>query len=233
MMRVSTGIKGLNEMIEGGIPEGHTIAVIGQPGSGKTTFCLQYIWDGLQKDDRCLYISLEEEEDKLLQTALNYGWDLKKYIDQDRLSLIKLDAFDITGTMERMLSELPKLIKNNGVRRLAIDPFIHIELAFDDDHKRRVNVYELVRRLSKTGVTTLITSENLEGYHSHFGIIESIVDGVFLLQMIRSTERGTLVYAIQVNKLRWSGHSKDIKPYAVTSRGMEIYLESSVYWCEK
>lgn len=233
MIRVSAGIKGLNEMIEGGIPAGHTMAVIGPPGSGKTTFCLQYIWDGLQKDDRCLYISLEEDEDKLLQTALNYGWDLKKYIEMDRLSLIKLDAFDITGTMDRMLSELPKLIKNNGVRRLVIDPFIHIEMGFDDDHKRRVNVYELVRKISKTGVTTLITSENLGGYHSHFGIIESIVDGVFLLQMINSTERGTLVYAIQVYKLRWSGHSKELKPYAITNRGIEIYLGSDVYWREK
>lgn len=233
MMRVSTGIKGLNEMIEGGIPAGHTMAVVGPPGSGKTTFCLQYIWDGLQKDDRCLYISLEEEEDKLLQTALNYGWDLKKYIEIGKLMLIKLDAFDITGTMDRMLSELPKLIKNNGIKRLAIDPFIHVEMAFDDDHKRRVNIYELVRKISKTGVTTLITSENLEGYHSNFGIIESIVDGVFLLQMIHSTERGTLVYAFQVYKLRWSGHSKDLKPYSVTSRGIEIYLDSNVYWCEK
>lgn len=233
MIRVSTGINGLNEMIDGGIPAGHSVAVIGPPGSGKTTFCLQYMWDGLQKDEHCLYISLEEEEDRLLQTATNYGWDFKKYIDRDMLSLIKLDAFDITGTMDRMLSELPKLIDKNGVKRLVIDPFIHIEMGFADDHKRRVNIYELIRRLAKTGVTTLITTENLEGVHSHFGILESIVDVVFLLQIIRSTERGALIYAFQVNKMRWSAHSKDIKPYAITGRGIEIYRESNVYWSEK
>jgi circadian clock protein KaiC len=232
MIRVSTGISGLNEMIEGGIPAGHTIAAIGPPGAGKTTLCLQYVWDGLMKDELCMYISLEEEEEKLLKTALNYGWDFQKYIDRGTLSLIKLDALDINGTMERMLSELPKLISNSGVRRIVIDPFILVEMAFDNDHKRRVNIYELVRTIGRTGVTTIITSEALNGYHSHFGIIEYIVDGVFVLEVIHSKQRGSLIYAIQVNKLRWSSHSKDMKPYAVTSNGIDVYLDSNVYWSE-
>lgn len=232
MIRVSTGIKGLNEMIQGGIPAGHTIAVIGPPGSGKTILCMQYIWDGLTKDELCIYISLEEDEDKLLKTASNYGWDLQKYIDMGTLSLLKLDAVDITGTMGRMLSELPKLIDSTGVTRVVIDPFVLIEMTFDDDHKRRVNTYELVRTINRTGATTLITSETLDGYHSRFGTVEFIADGIFLLQVIRSKERAELIYAIQVNKLRWSDHSKQLKPYAITNSGIEVHPESNVYWSE-
>ena len=231
MIRVSTGIEGLNEMVDGGLPAGHTILVMGPAGSGKTTCALQFTWDGLVKDESCLYISLEEDEPKILKTASRYGWDFRRYVDKGTLLLLKLDVFDINATMARLKSELPKIIDSNSVSRVAIDPFTLLEIMYETDHDRRVQTFELCNIISKTGATTLVTSEvGKDGRSSWFGLMEYVVDGVILLRTTPLTgSEDRMVFTIWVTKMRWSSHSKEIKPYDITENGIIIHSKSAVY----
>src|SRR5437879_6866807 len=74
--RVPTGIKGLDELLGGGFPEGKCILVVGSPGSGKTTFALQYLYSGALQGETGLYVTLEEYPDLIKQTFQSYNWDM-------------------------------------------------------------------------------------------------------------------------------------------------------------
>lgn len=231
MIRVSTGIKGLDEMVDEGLPAGHTVLVMGPAGAGKTTFALQYIWNGLLKDEICMFISLEEEEPKILKTASRYGWDFQRYVDKGTLSLLKLDALDVSTTMMRLKSELPKIIDSSGVSRVAIDPFTLLEMVYENDHDRRVHTFELCNVISKTGATTVITSEvGKDGRSSWFGLMEYVADGVILLSNTATIgTKDKVIFTIQVMKMRWSNHAKEIRPYDITEKGIEIHSKSAVF----
>jgi circadian clock protein KaiC len=231
MIRVSTGIEGLDEMVDGGIPAGHTILLMGPAGSGKTTFALQFIWNGLVKDEIGMFISLEEEEPKILKTASRYGWDFQRYVDKGTLSLLKLDALDISATMARLKSELPKIIDSTAVSRVVIDPFTLLEMLYETDHDRRVHTFELCDIISKTGATTLVSSElGKDGRSSWFGLMEYVVDGVILLRNTPITgSEDRMVFTILVTKMRWSNHAKEIKPYDITDKGIIIHSKSAVF----
>ena len=72
---------GLDELLNGGVPEKHMITVIGGMGTGKTTIALQFLMNGLQNGEKAVYMSLEEQESEIKESAKAYGWDIQKYID--------------------------------------------------------------------------------------------------------------------------------------------------------
>ena len=229
MNRIRTGIDGVDRMTEGGFPEGHLIALVGPFGAGKTTFALQYIREGLANGETCMYLSLEEGEDRLIKTALNYGWDLKEHIESEELTILKVEASDITNSLSHLESSFPATIRSIGASRVVIDPFTLFEMLFEDEAKRRKNVFDLCDVISNTGATVLITSEvNEERKGSRYGLVEYIVDGVILLRRT-SDDYGRVRHSIQVEKMRWSNHSNEIKPYEVTKDGFKVYIKSKVY----
>ncbi|GFO97942.1 hypothetical protein ig2599ANME_2153 [groundwater metagenome] len=138
--RVSSGIDGLDEMLGGGFPSGHVVVVIGDSGTGKTTLVLQYIMEGLLNNEPGLYITIEEEKESLIATARAYGWDLEKYIKENKLALLKLDLSDIKTTARRIKSELPEIIKTFGTKRVVIDSITLFSMMFDDVTERRIRL---------------------------------------------------------------------------------------------
>ena len=141
--RVSSGISGLDKMLNGGIPQGHIVVVMGDPGTGKTTLALQFIHDGLDKGESCIYISIEEEKESLISTAASYGWDLQEYIENNKLEFLKLDLSDIKTLARRIRVELPELIESSGASRIAIDSISLFNIMFDDSIESRIRLVDL------------------------------------------------------------------------------------------
>ena len=131
MELLNIGIPGLDEMLGGGIPKGHTVAVLGSPGTGKSTFALQFIYTGLQNNENCAYLSLEESEENLLKTAMIFGWDLKPYISNKKLTLVNLNTLNFKAAINSFESELPKLLRTSNIERLAIDPITLYEMIYE------------------------------------------------------------------------------------------------------
>ncbi len=228
---ITTGIAGLDDMLCGGIPQGHTVAILGSPGTGKSTFALQFIYTGLQKDENCVYLSLEESEGNLIKTAMIFGWDMKPYIENKKLTLVNLNTLNFKAIINRFESELPKLLESLNIKRLAIDPITLYEMIYDKESERRDRLFNLAQIIKKTGVTTVMTSEISQEnpYYSKYGLIEYITDGVIILRQVRNADMGAVTTFIEVLKMRHIDHSKEIRPYSITKNGIVVHSGSGVY----
>lgn len=230
MRRIKTGIDGLDELLKGGIPEGHVFTVMGAFGTGKTTFSLQYIWEGLQQGESGIFITLEEDKDAMIETGLSYGWDFEPYIEDDQLAVEKLTPADAEATIQRIKSDLPKFIKNFDAERIAIDSVSLLNMLADDPEEKRDQLFALTKMIKDTGTTALLTAEvkdeNPES--SRDGLIEYTADGVILLRY-NQTDTGDVQLSIQVKKMRRIDHSRKMKPFVITDSGIDVQVDGTIF----
>jgi KaiC domain protein len=223
--RVSTGVPGLDVLMNGGIPKGHAILYLGPPGAGKTTFGLAFIWDGLKKGERCVTITLEEDKEALIKTAAQFGWDFGTALKNRQLAVIKMDPTDLKGTTKLLRAEFPRILKLFGASRVLVDPLSVFELLFLDYAEKRQRIFELCDLVKRAGATAVYTAEAnpMNPSQTRDGIIEYAVDGFVVLRYIEPKHGGGLKYAVRVTKLRRTDHSKDLCEYEITSRGPVVY----------
>jgi len=228
--RLDLGIAGLDEMIQGGVPERHLMTAIGAAGSGKTTFGLQFLHHGLQQNEPGVFITLEQSHQSILDTANEWGWDFEGYEADDELAIVDLDPVEMANSLDNIRGELPGLIEEFGAERLVLDSVSLLEMMYEDQAKRRTEVYDFTRALKQAGVTTFLTSEasDTNAYTSRFGIIEYLTDAVFVLQYVRAESRETRL-AVEIMKIRNANHSREKKPYAITDDGINVYQQANIF----
>ena len=228
--RVKVGIPGLDEMLGGGLLPGSICAIIGTYGTGKTTFSLNFIWDGLRRGERAIYISLEEREDRLLQYMKQKGWNVDPYLNKS-LFIIKLDPTDFNLANNRIKNELPNLISEVKASRVVIDPISLFEDLFASDAERRREMFRFIEGLRDKQCTMMMTSEtnNDNVFSSRHGLIEYLADTVILLRYVRSSDLTDVYLALEVVKMRMSTHSREIKPYAIEQTQVTVFSEANMF----
>lgn len=229
--RVRTGIGGLDEMLQGGLPENHIVIVMGSFGTGKTTFGLQFLLEGLKNNEPCIFISLEEDKDSITKNAASFGWDLAEPLDKKKLGLFKLEPSDAKTTITRIKSELPKFVKSFGAKRVVVDSVSLLNMMFSDENERRSNLFNLCQLLRSTGATTLLTAEVKDDNprSSRDGLAEYTADGVLLLQSDENRESGEVQLTIRILKMRRTPHSRRVKPYSITDKGIVVHAGADVF----
>jgi len=228
--RVKMGILGLDDMLGGGLIPGSICAIIGTYGTGKTTFSLDFVWDGLTKGERVIYISLEEREDRIITYMKQKGWDISPFLNKS-LYIIKLDPTDFNVANNRIKNELPKLIEEVKAGRVVIDPISLFEDLFDSDSERRQEMYRFMEGLRDRNCTIMMTSETDRDnvFSSRHGLIEYLSDTVILLRYVRPSDLTDVHLALEVVKMRMSAHSREIKPYEITQDQVMVYSEANVF----
>jgi KaiC domain protein len=230
--RIDLGIDGLDSMIQGGVPERSLVTTIGSAGTGKTTFGLQFLHEALEQGENAVFITLEESHDRIVNTATEKGWDFETYEDEGSLAVIDLDPIEMANSLTSIRNDLPRLIEDFGATRLVLDSVSLLEMMYDDQSTRRNEVYDFTKSLKEAGVTTMLTSEASEdsAYASRHGIIEYLVDAVFVLRYIRSSDdfRETRL-AVEIQKIRDANHSREIKPYSITNEGISVYRQANIF----
>lgn len=231
MERLKTGVPGLDEMLQGGLPKNHIVVVMGSFGTGKTTLGLQYLVEGLRNNEPCIFISLEEDKESILRNAASFGWDLSGALQSKKLGLFKLEPSDAKTTITRIKSELPKFVKSFGAKRVVIDSVSLLNMMFSDENERRSNLFNLCQLLRSTGATTLLTAEvkDENPRSSRDGLAEYTADGVLLLQSDESREGGEVQLTIRILKMRRTGHSRRVKPYSITDKGIVVHAGADVF----
>ncbi len=227
-MRIKTGIGGLDDMMDGGFPDGHSVAVIGSFGTGKTTFAMQYIWEGLKNGEKCIFLTLEEDEKSIMENARNFGWNFEKYLN-DNLLLIKLEPEDARSSVERLEGEVPEIIKEFNAKRIAIDSVSLISMLYEKEDEKRKALFSLSRSIKDSGATAVFTAEvdPKNPNVSRDALVEYVVDGVILLSFREVNNR--LMLTLKILKMRRTKHSRDVKPYNITENGIEVLSESEIF----
>ena len=228
--RVKIGIEGLDQMMGGGLIPGSICSIIGTYGTGKTTFALEFIWEGHKKGENVIYISLEEREDRILRYMEEKGWDIAPYREH-ALSVLKLDPSDFNLAINSIKNELPALVKQVGAQRVVIDPVSLFEDLFDRDSDRRREMFRFVDTLRDQHCTIVMTSETDKDnpLASRHNLIEYLADTVILLRYVRPSDLTDVHLALEVVKMRLSAHSREIKPYEIQQGQVLVYTEANVF----
>lgn len=228
--RLSFGIEGLDRMMNGGMLRESICALIGTFGTGKTTFALQFAYEGLLQGERVLYISLEEREERIYRYMEERGWDPALY-KTGPLTVLRLNPVDFNIAVDTIKNELFSLVDQLKPARIVIDPISLYEGLFETEGKRWMEIFRLIEELRDQHCTVLMTSETdkHDHYSSRHNMIEYLADTVIFLRYIRPSDFSEVHLAIEVTKMRESEHSREIKPYEILSDRVLVHTEANVF----
>ncbi|WP_457550148.1 RAD55 family ATPase [Archaeoglobus sp.] len=224
MMRIKTGVFGLDPLLGGGFIPNTVNVILGGTGVGKTIFALQYILQGLKNREKCLYISFDMDVDDVVKTAENMGWDFKGYIDEGLLNVGKFIVEDITF----LNNELVSFIKNtnNGNVRIVIDSFTPLLSTLDYNVRKDVNWF--FEQLRRVGTAVITIEEPLSGNLD----VPCITLPSFLCDcLIHMKKLGygeVLDRTLRIVKHRKSWHAEGVFPYRIF-KGLGIVVDSKYY----
>ena len=248
MDRVNSGMKGLDEILNGGLPKGRTILVVGSPGSGKTTFVMQFLASGAKAGEPGLYVSLDEKPERLKADLYSFGWDIDGLEHSGKLTFI--DATQLRrpahhigqGSVEEgavsltipelTLGSLVRTIKRvsaeEATQRVAVDPITSLMLRYPEEPKRRRALLMFFDALESTGCSCIVTSElRTSMLERRFQIEEYLSHGVVLLHTM--VHDGNVIRAVQVEKMRGISHDAQLRPYQIGKSGIEVFPKDRVF----
>lgn len=223
--KVKSGIPGFDEMLKGGIPKGSVVVLSGSPGSGKTIFCLQFVFAGLSKyDENCVLVLLEESKEEIFDTAKEFGWNLEEFIDKKKLRVLTVNLYDF----EILKNNIEDAIRGVNAQRVVIDPGVIFKLFFEKELEARKNIVSLGKVLKKRKCTTIITNElSIDSSSSLYGLEEYVADGVVLLYHTRVKNK--FVRSLAIVKMRNTRISEQLKPISITDTGVQVHIDSELF----
>lgn len=158
--KLSTGIKGLDEILEGGIPQGFAVLVQGEPGTGKTTLGLQFVYHGAKEEGQPgMVVTFEQSPERMCRDAANLGWDIEGLLREGRIRIMATSPQAFVQQLKEPRSPFHKAIIEGGVMRLVIDSVSHFSRITHDPVQVREIIDMLINALRKYDLTTILTSE--------------------------------------------------------------------------
>ncbi len=228
MNRIKTGIPGLDELIEGGIPEGASVLVSGGPGCGKSILCLQYLYAGAKEyNEPGLYATLEEGPHNLWWNMQRFKWELIPLERENKLKILKFDPDpEAKAHLDLQIKRIIDKAREMQAKRLVIDSITAFSFWAEDTAKIRAAMYFLIEELRNLGCTTLLTCETKGGKAdlSRFGVEEFLADGVLQLFFMPPNR------AIFVRKMRGTNHDAKVHPVTITDRGIDVKSKEEILW---
>jgi circadian clock protein KaiC len=219
--KVSSGIKGLDELLHGGVYKNSTTLITGASGTGKTVTTLHFIIEGAKHNEQSLLIEFEESPEQLYRNASSFGWDLKKYVDKGLVQLICHYPEDFKA--EQYLKAIQDLVIANKAKRVALDSLSALQRIYTEE-KFREFVIGLNAFLKMHDVTSLLTNTTsqllgvTEITETH---LSTATDNIIILKYVELA--GQMRRLLSVLKQRGSMHKKELVEFEVSpTEGMQI-----------
>ncbi len=215
--RVQSGIPGLDDLIGGGIPKGNVVLISGPPGTGKSTFGLQFLMDGAEEGENGVYVSLGEERERIIRNVREFGWDIDEHIDEDRVEIMSPELYKY----DTLLRDIKKVSRDMDADLFVLDSVTVLKSYFDDDFTIRRKIMDLKKLFESMELTTFMTAESAHTAHRNvIGVEEYVVDGV--IEMYYDREEDQFQRYLAVKKLRGTEHSMSIYPISIGKGGITI-----------
>jgi len=230
--RISSGVPGLDAMIEGGFLTGRSVLLAGGPGAGKTVACGQFLHHGITHHERGIYVSLDENRERFYHEMSRFGW---KFDQLEREGLFRfLDAsptpdleMDNHHSLSQIVKSVDRLILDLDAKRVVVDGLAALGFEFPDAVDRRKAFLSLIQTLSNSNVTSLLTSEiRISALDRPIQVEEYLADGAIVMQTLLIT--GSLNRTIHVEKMRGTLVDAEIRPYTITSNGIKVFNTEKV-----
>jgi circadian clock protein KaiC len=227
MSQVSTGIKGLDEMLKGGLPKGRVILLCGGPGTGKTIFSLEFLVHASEKGIPGVYATLEEPIDLIVENVDPFGWNIIEKEKKQRLKLIEsrvMSREDYSDGGKNEVSSITnsifKAAKSINAELAVIDPLTSIVISEHRAGEKRRKIAELFNQLRTSGLTSVITSETSPG-KNEFYIEEFLADGIIRLEKV--VRNFKLFRTIRIEKMRGIEHDEQPRRYTIDAKAFTVY----------
>jgi len=229
LAKAPTGICGLDEITEGGLPQGRPTLVCGSAGSGKTLLAMEFLVRGATEyNDPGVFMSFEETDRELTQNVRSLGFDLDRLVADKKLHLdfVRVERSEIEETgeydLEGLFVRLGYAIDAIGAKRVVLDTIESLFSAFNDEAVLRAELRRLFRWLKDKGVTAVITGERGKdsGILTRQGIEEYVSDCVIVLDHRVHDQISTR--RLRVVKYRGTTHGTNEYPFIINKRGFIV-----------
>jgi circadian clock protein KaiC len=217
--RVSTGVPGLDEMLDGGVWRGTTTLLAGPSGAGKTTIGLQFALEGARNGEPCLYINFQENPTQLNRTIRGLGVDLS---EAQALGLDLVYASPVELQIDSIIVDMFRRIQERGVRRVVIDAVGDLASAATDQQRLQDYLYALVQHFAVRTVTSILTFETAGNTLQGVGAqnqMSYLSDNVLMLT-VEGQERTRRM--LRVLKTRGSAHDPRVREVEITEGGLSV-----------
>ena len=217
--RVSTGVPGLDEMLDGGVWQGTTTLMAGPSGAGKTTIGLQFAVEGARMGEPTLYMNFQENPSQLIRTIRSLGVDLE-HAQAQGLDLVYASPVELQ--IDSIIVDMFRRIQQGGVRRLVIDAVGDLASAATDPQRLHDYLYALVQHFAVSNVTSILNFETVGNKISGEGMqnaMSYLSDNVLLLT-VDGEERTRR--RLRVLKTRGSAHDPTVRDVEITAAGLSI-----------
>lgn len=223
-----TGVEGLDDVLGGGFAPGNAYLLEGEPGTGKTTFGMQFLREGAARGERVLYITLSETQRELEQSALSHGWTMEgvdifelvppeTLLDDDqRQSLLYSSDLELGETTQRIFDAFAEVKPN----RVVLDSLSEIRLLAQSSLRYRRQILALKHFFAKNNTTVLM----LDDLTAEVGdkTVHSVAHGVIALEEM-APEYGAERRRLRVVKYRGRSFRGGFHDFAIRTGGIEVY----------
>jgi circadian clock protein KaiC len=225
---VSSGIPGLDDVLNGGFPRGHFFLVEGEPGAGKTTLGLQFLMAGRDLGESVLYVTLSESENEIQKVARSHGWSLdgvsicefipaeESLHPEQQYSAFHPSDVEFRDSMQNILA----MTERARPGRIVLDSLSEIRLLAADPLRYRRQILALKTFFTNRGCTVLLLDDRTVTMQD--GQLESIAHGVLVLERI-PREFGGNRRRLQISKMRGTVYRDGYHDYHITTGGVQVY----------
>ena len=228
-----TGIQGLDEITNGGLPRGRPTLICGGAGSGKTLLAASFLLNGVVRyGEPGVLMTFEETGEELASDLASLGYDLDKLVAAGKLVVdyVRVERSEIEETgeydLEGLFVRLEHAITSIGARRIVLDTIESLFAGLSNPGILRAELRRLFRWLKDKGLTAVITGERGESGLTRQGLEEYVSDAVILLDHRVLEQVSTR--RLRIVKYRGSHHGTNEYPFLIDRDGLSVLPVTSL-----
>jgi circadian clock protein KaiC len=219
--RLTTGIKGLDKMTNGGLIKDSNTLISGGSGTGKTLIGLQFLVAGASLGEPGVFVSFKEDPQILKKHAAAFGWDIDKFEQEGLIKILCISAYQ--SDINEMVQMIKRLNKTIGSKRIVIDDINGFKSILPHDSLITEYIYYSSKYFASSNITSIFINDVPEfmGSSTNSGNENFFfMDSIILLRYVEI--RSKIKKAISVLKIRGSDHDKEIRELDITDKGIKV-----------